>query len=626
MCGISGIVHPDQEAVRFALCAMNSAQAHRGPDDDGKEIFRFSNSWLGLGHRRLAIIDLSGSGHQPMTNGGSGCFITFNGEIFNYLELRAELISLGHTFKTRTDTEVILNAYKQWNTDCLGRFRGMFAFAIWDPSRNLLFLARDHLGVKPLYYRLKGSTIIFASEVRAVISTGLVEKKLDFGGLNSFLCYGSVQEPHTLITGVKSLPAAHFMTFTPESQAIHQYWKMPGPESVISQAPLNLFEEMADRLKHAVELQMLSDAPIGSFLSGGIDSTSIVALMKKSEIASVKTFSIIFDDPIYDERKFARSAAGFIGSEHYELELTEQMVQSEIPGAILAFDQPSHDGLNTYFVSKLVKEAGLTVALSGVGGDELYGGYEGYRHALNALGYISAIRALPPQVREYLWEFLWNLNISSEFLNRGIDLLTSDLHPYLFLRRLFSQKKQNQLLNNNAPYSEKWMKESFDSIVEDCAGHDKINTVSRFELQTYMRSTLLRDTDQMSMAHSLEVRVPLIDHELVDYCLRLTGNVKIEKGTPKPLLTRSLSGLLPAECVNRPKRGFELPLKSWLLKSIGKEICSIFCSGNEYDTFPFDAWTLESLWSDFVSGRTSWTRVWAIYVMLNWIKNNKVSV
>ena len=399
MCGIAGILHSDKDLVERVLPAMNYAQKHRGPDDEGSVIVPAQGGWLGFGHRRLAIIDLSAAGHQPMNDAVTGNWISFNGEIYNFRELRRELEKKGHLFRTGTDTEVILKAYTEWGTESVRRLRGIFAFAIWDSARQSLFAARDHLGVKPIYYWRENKTFLFASEVRALLATGVTGTKLDYDGLHSYLAYGSVQEPFTMVKGIRSLPAGHFMEWDKKGIRTERYWKLPqpgpGPDST---DPARLYEEAAHRLFDAVDSQLISDVPLGAFLSGGIDSTAIAALMRKSNRGKVRTFSIVFDETAYDEREWSRLAAREIGTEHTELELTGEHVRLDLPDAMGSFDQPSVDGLNTYFVSKAVREAGLTVALSGVGGDELFGGYGGLPEA-PVYGTIALSDANGPVVR-----------------------------------------------------------------------------------------------------------------------------------------------------------------------------------------------------------------------------------
>jgi asparagine synthase (glutamine-hydrolysing) len=603
---------------------MNHAQNHRGPDDEGSLIIPVRNLWLGFGHRRLAIIDLSAAGHQPMNDAETGNWVTFNGEIYNFRELRCELQNRGHLFRTGTDTEVILKAYAEWGAESVRRFRGIFAFAIRDAARQSLFLARDHLGVKPLYYWQKDGTFLFASEVRALLATRLAETKLDYDGLRSYLAYGSVQEPFTMVQGIRSLEAGHFMTWEAGTVSAERYWNLPQPDpGSNSNVSKELYEEAAHRLFDAVDSQLISDVPLGAFLSGGIDSTAIAALMMKSNKGKVRTFSIVFNEGAFDERQWSRLAAREIGTEHTELELTGEFVRRDLSNALASFDQPSVDGLNTYYVSKAVREAGLTVALSGVGGDELFGGYGGFRKPLNMERWHSAMQMVPLFARSMLSHALsaWG---HGELTRRVADILVTARHPYLQSRRLFSNQRSIRLLSPDIPIAGSWEEEAFGRVEAEVGCYDPVNRVSAFELQTYMRSTLLRDTDQMSMAHALEVRVPLIDPLLVEFCFAVGGKHKIEGTQPKPLLTRSLGKMLPSDCVHRPKRGFELPFQLWLSGALEGEMQAALTGGCAADCRPFEPPELARLWGQYKSGGVNWSRVWAIFVLLRWMRQNRV--
>lgn len=604
---------------------MNHSQAHRGPDDEGAAIVPSASIWVGLGQRRLAIIDVSPSGHQPMEDPETGSLIVFNGEIYNFIELRRELEEQGHQFRTGTDTEVILKGYAVWGIDCVKRLRGIFAFGLWDSARQSLLLARDQLGVKPLYVWQGDNRLIFASEVRALLATELVPRLLDTDGCLSYLAYGSVQEPFTLIRGIRSLPPGHWMQWRDGSVQMERYWRIPPPQAVQPVSPERLHAELGERLSDAVTAQLISDVPLGAFLSGGIDSTAIVALMQKGATGKVGTFSIVFEESAYDERVYSRLAARRLGTRHTELLLTGKMVRDRLDAALDSFDLPSTDGLNTWFVSGAAREAGLTVALSGVGGDELFGGYEGYRKALKAERYGQMIHALPHFLRSFLAGSLERC-CTSETLRKAAALLTTTRHPYFLTRRLFSDRQIEHLLSRDTLWASPWESQALASIENEAAGYDPVNRASAFELQTYMLSTLLRDTDQMSMAHALEVRVPLIDHKLVEFLFTLPGRCKLETGQPKPLLTRPLKDLLPSECVHRPKMGFELPFKTWLMESLHEEIRKSFCEGTSRDeAWPFDPSGLRELNDQFLGGRISWSRVWSIFILRQWMKRHGVS-
>ena len=529
----------------------------------------------------------------------------------------------GHVFRTGTDTEVILKGYAEWGTECVRRLRGIFAFGIWDASRKRFLLARDHLGVKPLYYWRRDDVFLFASEVRALLATGLTGSKLDYDGLRSYLAYGSVQEPFTMVQGIRSLEAGNFMVWDKGAVRTERYWKLPQPEPGSYNVSKKLYEEAAHRLFDAVDSQLISDVPLGAFLSGGIDSTAIAALMRQSNKGKVRTFSVVFNEEAYDERHWSQLAASEIGTEHTELTLTAEEVCHNLPHALECFDQPSVDGLNTYFISKAVREAGLTVALSGVGGDELFGGYGAFRKPLLMERFRFATQKIPLFTRRILSSALreWG---RSEVMRKVADTLITTRHSYLLSRRLFSDGQLGLLLSKSIPFSSAWEEEAFGRLEAEIRLYDPINRISALELQTYMLSTLLRDTDQMSMAHALEVRVPLIDPLLVEFCFTVQGNRKIENGQPKPLLTRPLGDLLPRACVHRSKRGFELPFQLWLSGALKSEMQASLTGAASRESIPFEPGALTALWAQYQSGRVNWSRVWAIFVLSRWMQQNRV--
>jgi asparagine synthase (glutamine-hydrolysing) len=623
MCGIAGVLHPNSETALAVIPAMNNAQMHRGPDDGGMEFIKADGFSVGLAHRRLAIIDVSTAGHQPMNDSDTGNWITFNGEIYNFQELRRELEKKGQAFRTGTDTEVILKGYAVWGLECVRRLRGIFAFGIWDASSKRLLLARDQLGVKPLYYWRRNDAFLFASEVRALLATGLTGAKLDYDGLRSYLAYGSVQEPFTMVQGIRSLEAGHLMVWDKGLVSTKRYWELPRPEMASREVSKKLYEEAAHRLFDAVDSQLISDVPLGAFLSGGIDSTAIAALMQRSNKRTARTFSVVFNEEAYDERHWSQLAAREIGTEHTELTLTADKVCHDLPRALGCFDQPSIDGLNTYFISQAVREAGLTVALSGVGGDELFGGYDGFRKPLRIDRFHSATHQFPLFIRRMLSGAL-NACGLWETIRKAADTLVTTRDPYLLSRRLFSDRQLSRLLSGDIVFPDSWEEKAFGRLETESRLYDPINRISALEMQTYMLSTLLRDTDQMSMAHALEVRVPLIDPLLVEFCFTVPGSCKIENGQPKPLLTRPLGDLLPRACVHRPKRGFVLPFQLWLSGALKSEMQDSLAGVAARESTLFEPGALAALWAQYQSGRVNWSRVWAIFVLIRWMQQNRI--
>lgn len=626
MCGIAGLVSVGRQAESelFRVEAAVYSQRHRGPDDSGLEIVNNSAPAVILGHRRLAIIDLSRAGRQPMRDEETGNWITFNGEIYNFRQLRHDLRSAGVNFRTETDTEVILRAFATWGDASINRLRGIFAFGLWDAARQRLLLVRDQLGVKPLYYWSDGGDLMFASEVRALLTTELVPRHLDVSGLRSYLAFGSVQEPLTLIRGVRSLLPGHFLTWKNGKTESHKYWQLPEARAVGTQSigTSSVSSSVAEVLQESVKLQMVSDVPLGAFLSGGIDSTAVAALMQQAAARQVRTFAVVFDETEYDEREYSRLAAARIGTRHTELPLTGKTVLHELPRALEAFDQPSVDGLNTYFVSKVTKEAGLTVALSGVGGDELFGGYDGFSKALMLMRWGRRAQRLPLGLRRMM-QTLLSVSAENEARRKAVDVLDHKIHPYFVSRQLFSGVQARRLLKPDLYCtSTAWPNPRFDDLVEATREFDDINRVSAFELQTYMLSTLLRDTDQMSMAHALEVRVPLLDHKLVELMFTVPGQAKLDSGVPKPLLTNAVRALIPDECIFRPKRGFTLPFERWLRTSLLEPIERAFVEGSS-DVFV--SRSLEQLFRSFRQRRLSWSRIWGVFVLNDWLARHRIT-
>lgn len=632
MCGIAGVIASSEttEAGPARVQRMIDALEHRGPDDAGLETVLDGAPLVIFGHRRLAIIDLSPAGHQPMFDPETGAWITFNGEIYNYLELRRSLERQGQRFTTSTDTEVILKAYAHWGPECVRHLRGIFAFAIASPGRSQsgphVFLARDQLGVKPLYFWSDGGTLLFASEVRALLASGVVERRLDLAGLRSYLANGSVQDPFTLVRGVRSLSPGHTLLWRDGRSSVTRYWHLPDPEQVAEEVPADLYDRVGELLAESVRLQLMADVPIGAFLSGGIDSTAIVALAQRARAEPIKTFCVVFDEAAYDERAFAQAAADRLGTQHTELHLSEQTVLGSLNAALAAFDQPSMDGLNTYFVSRVTREAGLTVALSGVGGDELFGGYWGYSKFLRADRWGKRIALLPGPLRSRVFPLAYQV-ARTEAQRKASVLLQHPHASHLLVRQLLNDFQVGELLLEPVLAScPPWEGEALADLTTETAGYDPVNRASAWELRTYMQSILLRDTDQMSMAHALEVRVPLIDHRLVEFMFSLNGDCKVDPRQPKPLLTLPLKDALPRECVHRRKHCFELPFAVWLQRGMSARVRDrILDTGG--DRCPlFNEAGLARLWRQFEGGQVSWSRIWGIFILRDWLEAHRLTV
>ena len=601
---------------------MQIRLTHRGPDDRG--LFTSNPGRCALAHTRLSILDLSPAGHQPMSTPDGRYWIVFNGEIYNYRELRQELERTGETFASQTDTEVILRLYARDGAGCIDRLRGMFVFSIWDNQRQQLVLARDPFGMKPIYYHAAKNTLAFASEVRALLASGVVPRRLSLDGLVSYLQFGSVQDPLTIVDGVHSLLPGHYLLVDRNEDAL-QVEEVACGNHLLAGAPV---PQIADRreavaalrkiLEESLRLHLVSDVPLGAFLSGGIDSSALVALMSRVAGEKPKTFSVVFTETGFSEASHARLVAKTFGTEHREILLSEESLIGLLPSALEAMDQPTMDGVNTYVISKAVKEAGITVALSGLGGDELFAGYPSFRRA----GQLRRIAILPQQLRRAASVLGRALSNGWVRHRKFWDLVESDCSPYAVYaisRELFAPAEIRALLRQtslrSAPYS--------------CNGMtDIINSVSTHELKGYMANTLLRDTDQMSMAHALEVRVPFLDPRVAQYVLGLPGEWKVDGRRPKPLLLDALGDLLPEEVWRRPKMGFTLPFERWMRSGLEAELEGVLLGKGDLTRLGMNSDYVKVVWDSFKRNarQEPWSRTWALYVLNRWCSSNSLGL
>lgn len=621
MCGLNGIVALGSEGGKLAerVERMNVALAHRGPDDGGV----FSDDRVSLGHRRLSIIDLSNAGHQPMQSADGRYVIVFNGEIYNFRELRSEL---DYPFRSHTDTEVLLAAWQTWGEKCIERLIGMFAFAVWDRMQGELHLVRDRLGKKPVYYYHGGGNLVFSSEMRAVLASGLVPRRLNADALVDFLRYQTVHQPDTIVEGIRLLPAGTHMKIKGREPEIRSYWTplQARPQPGITRPAA--MKAVRDALQKAVERRLVADVPFGAFLSGGIDSSAIVALM--SQVTDkVSTFSISFAEEEFSEARYARMVAEKYNTDHHEIQLTPEHFLGLLPDALDHMDHPSGDGPNTYVVSKVTRDAGITMALSGLGGDELFAGYSIFERSMR-LRNLDWLNVVPRSLRAVAGNVLYKMKPSiatakvSGILGKP---RLSALSAYPFNRQVYLDDQVLAILNRS-----RLPQNYADALLERLSMDARfrslplLSQVSVAEMATYMQHVLLRDTDQMSMAHALEVRVPFLDHELVELVLGLPDDIKYPH-TPKQLLVESLGDLLPPEIVNRPKMGFTLPYERWM-----KEDLYDFCDerlNRLADRAEFDGSVVRSNWADFIEGKRtiSWSRIWMLVVLEHWLEKNGVA-
>ncbi len=621
MCGILGIISKSEPESLIAAARRGiAAQSHRGPDDEGVEVVS-RDPFAVLAHRRLSILDLSPAGHQPMRNEATGDWITYNGEVFNFRELRPRLQGQGVAFHSDSDTELILKAFSMHGEAAIADWRGMFAFGLWQAEARRLTLVRDRLGIKPLYYFHDGETFVFASEIRALLATGLVPRKISQAALDSFLAYGSIEQPLTILENVFSVLPGHVLSFQDGRIEQHAYWTLRTP--AIARMPIDreaIGEEIAARVAEAVRLRLVSDVPVGLFLSGGIDSSAITALARQATNGNLKSFSICFREQEFSEQPYAELVARRYETEHQTVFVTEDEILSKLPRALAAMDQPSIDGVNTWIVSEAAANAGLKVALSGCGGDEVFAGYGFFRTIARDEQLRAQASNVPRALRRAAGMAIGAIGSGSRAAKLGA-LLESDAfgeHALELYRQLFTNRQRQALQNEDIAESaalRQWRNRQWQS----CAAADPVNQASVLELGRYLTNTLLRDTDAMSMHHSLEVRVPLLDHKLVERMLEIPGAFKLDAATPKWLLVRA-AGDLPREIIDRPKRGFELPFRLWLANALRPRMEAMLQSRALCDLLDGDA--MQKVWRDFLAGRTTWSRAWALYVLGDWMERN----
>lgn len=608
MCGIAGIIaagQPESDVLRAALERMRAAQQHRGPDDAGT--YWDDQAQAGLANCRLSIRDLSPAGHMPMC--AADVRITYNGEIYNAGLLRGELERAGHAFLSHSDTEVILRGYVQWGAEVAGRLRGMFAFAILDGRSDTLLLARDPLGIKPLYFT-HSQPFCFASELRALMASRLISGELDETGLSAYLQLGSIPAPLTIYRDIAALPPGHVATVRTRGGGgpdVRRYWTFPANTN---QATV---PDVKTALEEAVSSHLVSDVPVGAFLSGGLDSSTVVALAMRAAGQPLRTCSIAFASREHDESAFARAVANQLGTEHHERLVTQQDFFGSIDGFAGAMDQPTIDGFNTYLVAQTASEIGLKVALSGLGGDELFGGYPTFRGVPRLLRALRSARAFAgghagPAIELVTRSDRWRK--VAEATRRPV----SPASAFLVFRGLFTGAEACELAGGDGFDAERHVAEK--------AGTPRGSLqawVSRAELGTYTCSQLLRDSDVMSMAHSLELRVPLLDARLLETVNALPEHVRFPRGRPKALLRELMAAELPRMVLERRERqGFSFPLQQWLSEDGARALWNWDAPIMKR----FRSSSLEQLAQRFRAGRTHWSRIWAMMALNEWSRRN----
>jgi len=603
VCGIGGICVSSPAQLRPMAEDMLRHLRHRGPDDAGVHIDE--SGVTAVCAARLAIRDLSSRGHQPM-GGPRGSVIAFNGELYNADELRRELQSAGRVFKGEADTEVALAAYEQWGEDAWVRLRGMFAIAVWDSRARALVLVRDPLGIKPLYVSHLAGRLVFASEVRALVRGLRRPPALSRDALCTFLATGAVEEPHVIVEGVRMLAPGTALRLQGGTVRESVFWSM---ESAFARrvraSRADVVVELRERLDAAVRSQLVADAPLGVFLSGGIDSSALVGLA--STVADPpRTVSVVFGEKRYSEAPYIEAVRRRWSTEHHEVELTADDFLARLPDALGAMDQPTVDGVNTFVVSELARRSGLTVALSGLGGDELFAGYELFRTGPRLERLRDRVPRLPTQVAALGGRLAYGRSDRGRKL--GGWLAGEPSSAYVLQRELFDAPTRVALLGAAL------------GPAHPAPRALDVNAISQLELTCFMRNVLLRDADVMSMSHGLEVRVPFLDQEVVELVAGVAPEDKLVDGRHKPLLVDAVADLLPDLIVNRDKMGFTLPFENWLRGALRDEVRERLLdpsSGGEVGA-ALRPKAVADVWERFERGETSWSRPWALYTAKVW--------
>jgi asparagine synthase (glutamine-hydrolysing) len=619
MCGITGFITEEntEPAAREALLdAMCRVIEYRGPDEQGMAV----EGRAALGMRRLSIIDLKG-GQQPIYTPDGSKFIVFNGEIYNYRELRAILESRGHRFKTNSDTETILLAYEEFGTTCVERLRGMFAFAIWDKREESLFIARDRVGKKPLFYsHTREGNFVFGSELKTLLTHGEISREIDHAALDAYLTFGYVPEEFCIFREARKLPPGYFLVFKKGRVVTQKYWDFDYARAPEARSEEDYVERLRAKIREAVKVRLISEVPLGAFLSGGVDSSAIVGLMSQILDKPVKTFSIGFNEDSFNELKYARIAARHFGTEHHEFTLTPDFVEV-VDQLVWHFDEPFSDSsaLPTYMVSKMARDF-VTVVLSGDGGDELFAGYTRYvtdraRGGLEKLpssfrkGVLQpASRALPHGARgkNYLY------NASLDATDRYIDSVSQ----FNALRRgyLYSGDFRARL---NGKFGRGEAR--FQEIAGRITGREQVDRLLYLDSKTYLPGDILTKVDRMSMAASLEARVPLLDHELIEFVVRMPAELKLKGLETKYIFKKAMEGIVPNEILHREKQGFGVPIGDWINAQLKERIYSDLTDRRTVERGYFDQGYIHTVLDEHRRGRRDHSHeVWVLWMLELW--------
>ncbi|WP_300458607.1 asparagine synthase (glutamine-hydrolyzing) [Desulfobacula sp.] len=641
MCGITGIFNFENKGIDAdTLVRMTRTLFHRGPDEEGffvntqnaglgtwnkeKVAWRYCSGQgnVGLGHRRLSIIDLA-TGQQPLCNEDGSIWITFNGEIYNFQELKRDLESKGHQFRTNSDTETIVHAYEEWGTNAIEKLRGMFAFAIWDENKKQLLLARDRVGKKPLYYLDDPKRLIFGSEIKAILEVKDVSRSVDYTALYDYLSLLYVPAPKTIFKSIKKLPAGHWAIVTADSIQVESYWDLSFyPDMNISESQMT--DDLLNILDEATKIRMISEVPLGAFLSGGVDSSAIVALMAKRSSEPVKTNSISFSVAKYNEAQYAKKVADLFKTDHHEFHVTPEAV-SVIEKLAWHYDEPFADSsaVPTYYVSEIARK-NVTVSLSGDGGDENFAGYRRYYFDMRE----NFVRSLVPErLRQVVFGTIGNLYPKADYLPqvfRGKAFISNIARDpvdayYFSVSSMYGQEKRQlvhpDILNEIGDYR---TRDLFYDIYKKAPAKDHLSKIQYLDIKTYLCDDILTKVDRASMAVSLEVRCPILDHVFMEYVAKIPSKYKLVGKDGKYIFKKTLKKYLPDDILYRKKMGFGVPVEEWLRKDL-KEYGGNLVLKGEASKLYLQKNMLDKFWSEHQKGlRNRSTELWIIMMLNLW--------
>ncbi|MBW2039879.1 MAG: asparagine synthase (glutamine-hydrolyzing) [Deltaproteobacteria bacterium] len=626
MCGICGFCFSDKRQVGFdVLRKMTSALEHRGPDEEGY----YADAGIALGHRRLSIIDLD-TGKQPIHNEDKTIYVVFNGEIYNFPELKRGLEKRGHRFYTKTDTEVLVHLYEEMEERCLERLNGMFAFAIWDGRKRKLFLARDRIGIKPLYYAFDDRNLSFASELKSLLKAPFVDRSLDLESLGLYLTYDFIPDPYSIVKGIRKILPGHYLVYRDGQLGEGTYWDLDFRdrwEKRLSEE--DICDEIWSRFKKSVQMRLISDVPLGVLLSGGIDSTSVIAALREEGVDDIKTFSIGFEDPSFDESAFARRAAAFFGTDHYEEILDPKKLLDILPTVASLLDEPLADAsiIPTFLLSQFTRRS-VKVALGGDGGDEIFAGYPTYQ----AFRLAQIYAKVPSWLRRNLVE-RWAMKLPVSFDNMSLDFRLKKfirgipyppiIRNYVWLGT-FSPEERGKILNAEIRAELGGLDEFgiLNSYLDGKSFDSLLGKLLFLDMKLYLQEGVLVKVDRASMANSLEVRVPFLDHHFVDFVTGLPEGLKLRGLTTKYIFKKTMKDKLPRGIVFRKKKGFGIPVAKWIAGDLRDLFLDVFSEDRIKRQGIFDPTAIQGLLADHLARQVdNRKKLWNLFIFQLWWDN-----